>query len=228
MKGKSAQDVFEKVNLKVEDFDQIDDIVEHLDKQIDKALNEVAPKCQKIVCIRKKQPWYNICIKRQKTVMRNREKIWRKYETAFEVEKRRYNTLLRQAKEESIKCKVVECKINTKKLYKSISNITGTTKVNPLPETASDKELADKFAIYFYNKIAKIRNKLDVFDKYEPASREISCISEFQPVTCAEVRKVLVGMTNKSCELDAVDTKFLTDGLDYILEEVTDLINFSL
>ena len=122
MKGKSAQDVFEKVSLKAEDFDQIDDIVEHLDKQIDKALNEVAPKCEKTVCIRKKQPWYNTCIKRQKTVMRNREKIWRKYETpekwtAFEVEKRRYNTLLRQAKEESIKCKVVECKNNTKKNY---------------------------------------------------------------------------------------------------------------
>ena len=66
------------------------------------------------------------------------------------------------------------------------------------------------------------------FDKYEPASREISCISEFQPVTSAEVRKVLAGMPNKSCELDVVDTKFLKDGLGYILEEITDLINFSL
>ena len=36
MKGKKAQDVFEKVSLKVENFDPIDDIVEHLDKQIDK------------------------------------------------------------------------------------------------------------------------------------------------------------------------------------------------
>ena len=44
----------------------------------------------------------------------------------------------------------------------------------------------------------------------------------------AEVRKVLAGMPNKSCELDVVDTKFLKDGLDYILEEITDLINFSL
>ena len=35
-------------------------------------------------------------------------------------------------------------------------------------------------------------------------------------------------MTNKSCELDAVDTKFLKDGLEYILEEITGLINFSL
>ena len=37
-------------------------------------INEVASKCEKIVCIRKKQPWYNTTIKRQKTVMRNREK----------------------------------------------------------------------------------------------------------------------------------------------------------
>ena len=119
MKNKSAQNLFEKVNLRVEDFDHVDDIVEHLDKQIDRALNEVAPKCEKTVHIRKKQPWYNTSIERQKTVMKNRKKIWRKLETpetwmAFEVEKRRYNTLLRQSKEESIKCKVAECKNNTK------------------------------------------------------------------------------------------------------------------
>ena len=163
--------------------------------------------------------------------MRNREKIWRKYETpetwmAFDVEKRRYNTLLRQSKEESIKCKVVECKIDTKKLYKLISNITGTTKVNPLPEALSDKELADKFANFFYNKIVDIRNKLDVFDKYEPARREVSHISEFQPVTCAEVRKILASMTHKTCELDVVNTKLLKEGLNYILQEITDLVNF--
>ena len=49
MKNKSAQNIFEKVNLRVEDFDHVDDIVEHLDKQIDRALNEVAPKCEKTV-----------------------------------------------------------------------------------------------------------------------------------------------------------------------------------
>ena len=109
-----------------------------------------------------------------------------------------------------------------------ISNITGTTKVNPLPETLSDKELADKFANFFYNKMVDIRNKLDVSDKYEPARREVSYISEFQPVTCAEVRKILASMTNKTCELDVVNTKFLKEGMDYILQEITDLVNFSL
>ena len=42
---------------------------------LQKALNEVAPKYEKIVHIRKKHPWYNTVIKRQKTVMRNRERI---------------------------------------------------------------------------------------------------------------------------------------------------------
>ena len=52
--------------LRVEDFDHIDDIVEHLDKQIGRALNEVAQKCEKIAHIRKKQPWYNTIIKGRK------------------------------------------------------------------------------------------------------------------------------------------------------------------
>ena len=38
MKNKSAQNLFEKVNLRVEDFDHVDDIVEHLDKQTDKSI----------------------------------------------------------------------------------------------------------------------------------------------------------------------------------------------
>ena len=58
--------------------------------------------------------------------------------------------------------------------------------------------------------------------------RETSYLYEFQPVTSAEVRKVLANMTNKSCELDAVDTEFHKARLDYILEEITDLINFFL
>ena len=104
MKGKGAYNVFQKVNLRVKGFAHIDDIAEHLDSQIGKALNEVAQKCEKRVCKRKKRLWYNTTIKGQKTVMWNVEKIWRKYETpetwmANDIEKKRYNTLLKLAKE---------------------------------------------------------------------------------------------------------------------------------
>ena len=74
---------------------------------------------------------------------------------------------------------MLECKIDTKKLYKLIANIEGTKKDNPLPEATSDKELADKFADFFYNKIANIRKNLNVLDTYEPAKRETPYLSEF-------------------------------------------------
>ena len=54
MRGRGAHNVFQKVNLRVKDFVHIDDIVEHLDNQIDKALNEVVFKCEKRVHKRKK------------------------------------------------------------------------------------------------------------------------------------------------------------------------------
>ena len=53
MKGKGAHNVFQKVNLRGKDFADIDDIVEHLDSQIDKALNEAAPKCEKKILLKK-------------------------------------------------------------------------------------------------------------------------------------------------------------------------------
>ena len=98
---------------------------------------------------------------------------------AKDIEKKRYNTLLKLAQEETIKCKMLECKYDTKKLYKLIVNITGTIKDNPFPEATSDKELADKFDDFFYNKIVNIRNNLHVLDKYEPAKRETPHLSNF-------------------------------------------------
>ena len=53
MKGKGVH-IFQKVNFGVKDFIHIDDIVEHLDSQIDKSLNEVALKCKMRVQKRKK------------------------------------------------------------------------------------------------------------------------------------------------------------------------------
>ena len=50
---------------------------------------------------------------------------------AYDTEKKQYNTLLKLAKEEIIKWKVLECKNDTKKLFKLIANITGDYKSSP-------------------------------------------------------------------------------------------------
>ena len=41
---------------------------------------------------------------------------------------------------------------DTKKLYKTITEITGQNKKNPLPESTTDQQLAKDFVTFFFNK----------------------------------------------------------------------------
>ena len=43
-----------------------------------------------------------------------------------------------------------------------------------------------------------------------------------------EVKKIILSMKTKSCELDALPTKLLKDCLDDILSTITNLVNISL
>ena len=51
--------------------------------------------------------------------------------------------------------KILECRKDSKWLYKLFNNLTGTTKENPLPPRTDDKQLADEFANHFIDKIKK-------------------------------------------------------------------------
>ena len=64
-----------------------------------------------------------------------------------------YNRQLLRTKIDAINTTVSECKTDTRKLYNLIRYLTGTSTSNPLPPSASDKELANVFADYFMNKM---------------------------------------------------------------------------
>ena len=51
-------------------------------------------------------------------------------------------------------------KFNSKKLYRLVDDMMGQNKDLPLPDCGSDSELANKFNIFFIEKITKIREDL--------------------------------------------------------------------
>ena len=53
-------------------------------------------------------------------------------------------------------------------MYRLINNITGRTSENPMPENVSDETLVNDFANFFMDKIQKICNALQQYDKYTP------------------------------------------------------------
>ena len=51
--------------------------------------------------------------------------------------------------------KVSGCGQDTKKLYSVVNGLIGRTVVNPMPESESDKQLAEDFVDYFMEKIKR-------------------------------------------------------------------------
>ena len=104
----------------------------------------------------------------------------------FRLQKQNNRDMLKKAKTEAVSEKVAECGNDTKKLYKIVNNILGTTNEKPLPPSDDMSKLADEFANYFIDKIQKIREQLDSYDKYMPWHKEIPSLSQFNPITSEE------------------------------------------
>ena len=137
--------------------------------------------------------------------------------------------MLKQSKKDSITGKVLECAKDSKKLYHLVSEITGTKSLNPLPPDISEKDLCEQFANFFIEKITKIRDGLAENPKFIPIkTRDIINLNKFEPLSEDEIRCIVRSMPTKSCETDALQTKFIKEGLDKLLPVLAKLINVSL
>ena len=76
----------------------------------------------------------------------------------------------------------------------------------------NDEELAVEFALFFINKINKIREALDSGPKFKPTQhRSSKSFNNFTKLAEDEVEKMIMSMPTKSCKLDVFPTKVLKD-----------------
>ena len=112
------------------------------------------------------------------------------------------------------KCDLIHNLVNmnntdNKKLYKTVTEITGQNKQNPLPESTSGLQVAEDFAAFFFNKIQNIRKLLKGTHKYTPKPNDTLHLEEFSTLTDEEIYKTILGMPSKTCDLDTIPTTFL-------------------
>ena len=136
----------------------LDKAINHFTKEVLKALDDIAPLKKVKTTNRKPKPWYDEDLKKQRTIMKNREHRWIKYHEdhlwkAFVRERNRYNTMLKFKKNAWLHRIIKTNSNNTRKLFKLVSEITGSSKPNPMPVTQSDKDLAESFAQFFRQNI---------------------------------------------------------------------------
>ena len=179
-----------------------------------------------------KCPWFIDEIKNQKQVLRRHVKIWHKYLqyhqwVAYNAEKWKYS-YFQDSKRSVIIERVLDCNRVAKQLYSLASNLTSSTKENPLPDCKSDEELAESFSKFFMNNIKKIIDSLESFPKYQPMHRNMMMLSRFTPYLEEEITKIIKNMTSKHCELDPVLTWFLNEILSFVISPITSIITVSL
>ena len=135
-----------------------------LESELSRVLDVIAPIKEKKVHPRPLQPWFNETLRMQKKLVRNRERVWLKYQmdstwNAYKRERNRYNFMLKYAKTQHLQELIIDSRGDTKRLYKIVNKPIGKRDDNPLPKSCDDRELAEEFADFFLDKIDKIRSK---------------------------------------------------------------------
>ena len=150
---------------------------------------------------------------------------------AFKIEKSKYREMLKEAKIGTVSNLVMESDRDIKKLYQVIYNMTTKHSINPLPNSDSDKNLANNFASFFINKIRDIRDQLNEYPKYDPSADAKATsmpLSKFNQMSAGDIMLIIRSMASKSCELDVVPTALLKIILPHIIDTLVKIINASL
>ena len=168
--------------------------------------NTHAPIVQKLVTRRETYPWYTPDVQQLKRSRRSAERKW--------LHTRNPDDFL-------------ECNGDYGKLFRVVRACVGKTSDNPLPE-GGDKEVANQFAIFFNDKITKIRSDLNDHPLYQPRGGCSSTFSEFRPLADKEVRDLIMKSKTTSCDSDPIPTSLVKQHIDVLLPVVTRIINTSL
>ena len=89
----------------------------------------------------------------------------------------------------------------------------------------STKGLADQFATFFHDKIAKIRNSFSSSDSFIlPPPPDVPKFSSFKQVSQEYIKKIIMKSPNKSCFLDPWPTFLVKECIDILLPLITRLV----
>ena len=97
--------------------------------------------------------------------------------------------------------------LQTVKIYKLITEVTGQNKQNPLQESTQDQQLAKDFAAFFFNKIQNIRKPFKSIPAYIPEPNDIPQMESFSTLTEQEIYQTIIGMPSESCGFNTIPKK---------------------
>ena len=218
------------------DTSRPDQLADSYNATLKTVLDKHAPVVTRRVTDRPAAPWMTAEIIAAKQQRRRAERKWRK--TGLTVHRQIYaghrNTvsrMIRDAKRKFLRDRVQNAS-STRELFSVSNEMLGVASGKTLPSSIPTDKLPDTFNKFFSQKIETMREKLDshpaadlVFP--DPPFSGIQ-FENFEPVTMANVKEVILKMPKKSCQLDPIPSSLFFDCLDELLPTITDIMNASL
>jgi hypothetical protein len=218
------------------DNDSVDVCVTKYEYLLSSLLDEYAPAKTRRVLVRPNTPWFNAKIREAKCHRRELENKWRR--SKLEVDRQCYCKQRQVVKGMIVKAKVgyysasvAECSGDQKSLFRVADNLLHKSRAPVLPSCTSDQILADRFSEFFVGKIENIRSEFDnhceLPNENTGVSENVTHVTDFEPATDVEVKKILMKAPTKSCELDPLPTWLIKECVNEIVPSMTCIINKS-
>ena len=183
----------------------------------------------KRVTIRPKQPWFSDDLYGAKCEKRKWERKWSDTNLAvhydlFKTARTKFNNMLLQAKKDCYNNLMAETSTDSKNLSNIVKDILHQRSEMKLPERVSTEELANRFIVFFTEKVCKIREELQDLSRLQlniPTLALTCSLNVFSAVTESKVRKIIAKSPTKSCSLDPAPTWMVKDSVDELIPMVT-------
>jgi hypothetical protein len=193
-----------------------------------------APAKNAVITDRQQAEWYTAELRALKQERRRLEAVWMKtglrvHEEAFKQKKNEYNSLVVRTKANHLQGIIAENTHDCKRLFSLTSKLLGTDEPYALPSGKQEAILVQEFSDFFVHKVEQIRISIDVSPP--PVDDQQQCdvtLESWEPVTEAEVERIIRSSPNKSCPLDPIPTALLKECLGVLLPHITRIINLSL
>lgn len=198
------------------------------------ALDELAPRRERVVSFSKSSPWYTTELRAMKMKSRQLERQYKKsgltvHKLMYDGHLSQYAEALKAARTKYYSSIISDGAANPNKIFKTINSLLAPIKS---PVCSSVQE-CNKFLSFFMEKIENIYKSISLVPCSAvpvifPPSFPESAFSSFNIVTNDCILKLVMAMNTTTCTLDPVPTSVLKECLSSISPLILNIVNTSL
>ena len=136
--------------------------------------------------------------------------------------------MCKSAKAEYYHQKIDDCGNDSKKMFQITDSLMNGSRERVLPSHECPEMLSNDLVGFFSDKVKKISNMFPAGSDGGVTPWQTAHLTDFQPITAEQVRKIILSGNSKSCSLDPLPTKLLKECLDRLLPSIVNIINLSI